>query len=510
MTKNMILNGALIGGLLIGASSMQAQSVAITTIDCPGASNTYGSSINTAGEVTGYCSDATGTHGFLKNGATITKFDGGTPTFSTAGAGINASGQVTGGYLDGLGANKGFVYSNGLVNLFTILNINGVATSYMAPRSINASGKVTGEYQEYISPTQGVYRGFIYDSVTKTVTTFDAVGTIGYFNSTVPVAINDNGELTGSSGAQGFVYSGGVGTLFAATNAVQTVPRSINIKGDVVGMFYDASNIAHGFIYSGGTVTTYDIPGATTTDIWSINDSGQIAGYYVDALNVIHGFVKTGTIVTTVDAPGSKETAVRGINASGQAAGYYADALGLLHGFVTGAISGAPTPIGFAPALPNGTVGVSYSATLSATGGTAPFTFSSTGLPGGLTLLGGTISGTPTTAGAFPVKLTATDATGVSASATVTLTIGAARTTGNYTIEDESSGKITAVAPDYSYLMVGTKKLIWNAATHIQVNTNSVDLHVVNSFVKPGMIVQWKGLRDKTTNTVLTSQLEIN
>ena len=34
--------------------------------------------------------------------------------------------------------------------------------------------------------------------------------------------------------------------------------------------------------------------------------------------------------------------------------------------------------------------------------------------------------------------------------------------------------------------------------------------HVLDSFVKVGMKVQWKGLRDKATNTVLTSQIEIN
>jgi hypothetical protein len=373
MTINVILKAAWIGGLLMSASSIQAQTAAITTFDCPAAGNTYASGINALGQVTGWCSDGLGTHAFVKNGATVTMFDGATPTYVTNGNGINATGQVTGYYLDGLGANKGFVYSNGAVSLFSILNVNNLPTGYMIPRSINASGKVTGEYLEYISPTQGVYRGFIYDSATKTSTTFDAVGTLGYFNSTVPVAINDNGQLTGSSGAQGFVYSGGVGTLFAATNASQTVPRNINVKGDVVGTFYDLNNAQHGFIYSAGTVTTYDIPGATTTDIWTINDSGQIGGYYIDTLNVIHGFVKTGTVVTTVDAPVSNETAVRSINASGQAAGYYADALGLLHGFVTGAIGGTggnppPPPSTLSCIAPKGAKSSAGTARVTATG----------------------------------------------------------------------------------------------------------------------------------------------
>jgi hypothetical protein len=60
------------------------------------------------------------------------------------------------------------------------------------------------------------------------------------------------------------------------------------------------------------------------------------------------------------------------------------------------------------------------------------------------------------------------------------------------------------------YLMVGRKKLIWNAGTVILVNTPDGELSTITSFVQPGMKVQWKGLRDKATNTVLTNKLEIN
>lgn len=80
------------------------------------------------------------------------------------------------------------------------------------------------------------------------------------------------------------------------------------------------------------------------------------------------------------------------------------------------------------PALPNGQVGVVYpSTTLTATGGTAPYTWSATGLPGGLTLdpLTGTVSGTPFTAGTFSVTVTVTDATSLTAQATYPVTIAA-------------------------------------------------------------------------------------
>jgi len=80
-------------------------------------------------------------------------------------------------------------------------------------------------------------------------------------------------------------------------------------------------------------------------------------------------------------------------------------------------IAGAPAcpVITVNPAtLPPGVIGTAYSQTISATGGTAPYTFtvSSGSLPNGLTLEAttGIISGTPTTAGQFSFTIKATDA----------------------------------------------------------------------------------------------------
>ncbi len=77
--------------------------------------------------------------------------------------------------------------------------------------------------------------------------------------------------------------------------------------------------------------------------------------------------------------------------------------------------------------LPNGSVGTPYNQTVSASGGTAPYTFSvSSGvLPTGLLLNSatGAIAGTPTTAGTFTFTITATDANGCSGSRLYTVTI---------------------------------------------------------------------------------------
>src|SRR5438309_9437696 len=76
--------------------------------------------------------------------------------------------------------------------------------------------------------------------------------------------------------------------------------------------------------------------------------------------------------------------------------------------------------------LSGGTAGTTYSATLSASGGTSPYSWSvSSGtLPTGLSLSSsGTLSGTPTVAGAFPFTVTVKDAATGSASASLSINV---------------------------------------------------------------------------------------
>ncbi|MGV9009922.1 putative Ig domain-containing protein [Brevundimonas sp.] len=105
---------------------------------------------------------------------------------------------------------------------------------------------------------------------------------------------------------------------------------------------------------------------------------------------------------------------------------------------------GAPT-IALTPAagaLPGATVGAAYSGAVSASGGIAPYSFAVTGgaLPAGLTLTSnGSLTGTPTTSGAFTFAVTATDAATAgsggpySGSAVYSLSVGDAAPVANAT-----------------------------------------------------------------------------
>jgi large repetitive protein len=84
----------------------------------------------------------------------------------------------------------------------------------------------------------------------------------------------------------------------------------------------------------------------------------------------------------------------------------------------------APT-LAIAPStLSEAQVGSSYSETLTATLGSAPYTFTASGLPDGLQLAeDGTLSGIPEEAGDFTVSITATDALGAIGEADLSLTV---------------------------------------------------------------------------------------
>jgi hypothetical protein len=68
-------------------------------------------------------------------------------------------------------------------------------------------------------------------------------------------------------------------------------------------------------------------------------------------------------------------------------------------------------------------VGTAASVTLTATGGTGAYTWNATGLPPGITLTSGKLTGTPTAAGVSTVKATATDSLGKVATMMFTWTI---------------------------------------------------------------------------------------
>ena len=122
--------------------------------------------------------------------------------------------------------------------------------------------------------------------------------------------------------------------------------------------------------------------------------------------------------------------------------------------------------------LPGGTVGTAYNATLAATGGVTPYTWSvvSGQLPLGLSLSAssGMISGTPATAGAYNVTMQVTDAAGYQATTVLAIAIVACTTcSGPISITTTSLPAGTVGVPYNSTLMAtgGKAPYTWSTAS---------------------------------------------
>ena len=112
--------------------------------------------------------------------------------------------------------------------------------------------------------------------------------------------------------------------------------------------------------------------------------------------------------------------------------------------------------------LPNASTVSVYSQTLSAVGGTPPYTWSASGLPAGMSLSsGGTLGGTPRAAGTTTIAITVNDSAGVAASVGLPLTVVAPNLL-TVSSSNLSNGVIGAVYSDALAASGGTAPYSWS------------------------------------------------
>ena len=172
-----------------------------------------------------------------------------------------------------------------------------------------------------------------------------------------------------------------------------------------------------GVTYPGATLAA---AGGTTPYTWAVT-----AGSLPSGLSLSSGGVLSGTpsaagtysfTVTVTDAVSAADTQA-----------------------FTVTVAAAPVLGVTTSALPDGEDGSAYSQDLAAAGGTTPYTWAVTAgsLPSGLSLSsGGTISGTPDTAGTATFTAEVTDAGSATATASLTITVAATLTVTTATLDD--------------------------------------------------------------------------
>ncbi|MFI7672136.1 S8 family peptidase [Actinophytocola sp. NPDC049390] len=174
-----------------------------------------------------------------------------------------------------------------------------------------------------------------------------------------------------------------------------------------------------------GTCTDIFAPGQNITSAWNTSDSATntISGTSMATPHVVGGAALI-LGATPAATPAQVASTMIGNATTGKITNPGSGSPNRLLFVNTG--DGTPgSPMVSNPGSQTGTVGTPDSVTVSATGGTPPYTWSATGLPSGIAINSGTgqMSGTPTTAGTYTVTVTVTDSASRTGSATFTWTI---------------------------------------------------------------------------------------
>jgi hypothetical protein len=260
-----------------------------------------------------------------------------------------------------------------------LLNQGGASTYFTAGTINNAAGTLTNVAGAITTPGQTVSASGTFAVITMTASSVS--GTCPLTLSNVIV-----GDINGNSLSVNLVNGQVINTPPSITTS--------SLTNGTVGAAYSQ---------------TLTATGGTTPYTWTIASGTLPAGLSLSSSGVISGTPTTAsgpTSVTFQMTDANSLTATKSLS-----------------------ITIITPPSITTNSLPSWTVGVAYSQTLAATGGTAPYTLTITSgtLPAGLSLSsGGVISGTPTTAGG-PTSITfqVTDSANKTANKSLSITINA-------------------------------------------------------------------------------------
>jgi hypothetical protein len=258
----------------------------------------------------------------------------------------------------------------------------------------------------------------------------------------------------------------------------------------------------------GGSSTTLVISG-------TLPGTGTVAVAYTGSLTVSGGngtYTWTATGLPTGLSGSSANTATLTVSGTPTRAGTYnvnvkaSDSNSNSTTYTVSIVVAAPATPTISGTLPvSGNVGTAYTGTLTASGGTAPYTWAVTGLPTGVTSSGTssstlTISGTPTAAATYAVAVTLTDANSGSSYYNVSVVIagpkpptisGALPATGTVNIPYTGSLTVVGGTAPYTWTVTGlpagvtatgtSTPTITVAGTPTVAGTNAVSVGVTDA-----------------------------
>jgi hypothetical protein len=280
-------------------------SYTLKSYDYPGSLETWAYGINdiwgtaligstgNVGQIVGFYWDSTGTsHGFLFDGLvawTSIDYPGARETWAVA---INNAGLVVGAWEDSTGIQHGFIYDS----------VSGAITSFDYPGStltqawgINDAGQIAGWYYD----ASGGQHGFVYYTSKSAFKSIDYPGIVGL---TQAFGINGDAAISGSYFGSGLTNSfidfpvppawTGPFTSFSRAGALATWGYGIDNDNDLSGSYeLSQTNIYTFVLYNDVLLSYFQYPGSSLTYGQGINDFGQVVGGYQDSNQKDHMFV---------------------------------------------------------------------------------------------------------------------------------------------------------------------------------------------------------------------------
>jgi uncharacterized protein (TIGR03437 family) len=420
-----------------------------STFPSPDGAAIMGAAINDLGQVTLWTSGTGSERGygssfFRDSSGAFTHFAFPASNGGQANA-INNSGQITGRYYPAPAKPPSPTYgylhsaSGTFIDLAPLVNANGInnngtivgdsyirdtngnaitisfpgASSYTSVEGINDAGQVVGEYCCVNGGTVPFIRGA--DG------TFTGLGSLA---GAKLLGINALGQVLGIFQGISFVRNAD-GTLSAIVFPGGVIALGMNNKSQVAGILGDGQ----GFV---GTL----VPGSTLiVTTTSPLPSGAVGEYYSQSLNASGGVPPYTWAAVSSAPPGLTVSSGGGIAGIPTSPGTFSFTVRMSDSSATSitqtfklTIAGALSIVTASP-LPPARVGVPYSQTLIASGGTLPYSWSlsaGSSLPAGLTMSPlGVITGTPTTAGMTSFTVSMYDHAGVTVTQSLSLTVTA-------------------------------------------------------------------------------------
>ncbi|WP_199229142.1 putative Ig domain-containing protein [Caulobacter endophyticus] len=311
---------------------------------------------------------------------------------------------------------------------------NFSATGLPAGLTMNSSGVISGV------PTTAT-------TATVVVTVTDSSSGSGSYTSTASATLTiaaptitlspASGALPGGQAgvaySQTFTSTGGVAPITFAVTAGATPPGLTLSGGGLSGTptatgtfnFTVTGTDSSGNAYSGSAAYSITVAAPTIIPTTTPLPPGEVGVAYDNDVTATGGNTPYTFALDTGVLPGgvNLNTANGKISGTPTQAGSFPITIRVTDSTAGGVYSAtqpytlvvnAPTISLSSTSLPNATIAQAYSASgapITATGGTAPYSYTATGLPAGLTInaASGVVSGTPTASGSFNFDVTATD-----------------------------------------------------------------------------------------------------